>query len=293
MNADDLWQLANLIWPEKRWADTSAEKCLVEVALRVAAEAQRLDAAREKDKPNMSTNDGSFTDANGRKVRVGDHVQYRDGRNGRMVAIFQDGSGYVRFDGDPGDTDVNWKHIAKWPDQPTPAPAQQEDVLGEIAAEAGFYGPALPADFGKQADTDANAEKLARSCEFQEERDAAHNDDILAKDAEIARLNAEIAELNKQAVLSACGFNARLTAAESSLRVMSERAGDVGHGRLCSFCNEPINSYTGNATKWGLYFTDPDQLGTGKGRWHHEGCVVEKLAALDSTRPAEGSKAHE
>jgi len=57
----------------------------------------------------------SFTDANGRVVRPGDRVQHRNGRNGTMVAIFQDGSGYVRFDGDFGDTDVNWKHIAKWP----------------------------------------------------------------------------------------------------------------------------------------------------------------------------------
>lgn len=67
--------------------------------------------------PQDAERHASFTDANGRKVSSGDRVQYRDGRNGTMIAIFQDGSGYVHFDGDPGDTDVNWKHIAKWPEE--------------------------------------------------------------------------------------------------------------------------------------------------------------------------------
>lgn len=62
-------------------------------------------------------NEGTFTDANGQKVRAGDRVQYSDGRNGIMKAIFQDGSGYVRFAGDDHDTDVNWKHVAKWPEE--------------------------------------------------------------------------------------------------------------------------------------------------------------------------------
>lgn len=64
----------------------------------------------------MSDEHAAFADANGRKVCAGDRVQYFDGREGTVIMIFQDGSCYVRFDGEPGDTEVKWRLLAKFPE---------------------------------------------------------------------------------------------------------------------------------------------------------------------------------
>lgn len=66
----------------------------------------------------MSLDDNArFTDGNGALVGPSDRVQYRFGGSGVVQVIFQDGSAYVAFDGEPGDRLVNWKHLAKEPGQ--------------------------------------------------------------------------------------------------------------------------------------------------------------------------------
>ncbi len=47
----------------------------------------------------------------------------------------------------------------------------------------------------------------------------------------------------------------------------------------CSYCNEAVEPLSASPLKWPLYFPDPDQYGTGKGRNHHVGCLAEKLKA--------------
>jgi hypothetical protein len=53
-----------------------------------------------------------------------------------------------------------------------------------------------------------------------------------------------------------------------------------GHEQPCSYCQEPCDNFSAMPSRWSLYFPDPDQMGTGLGRYHHMGCVVERMAAL-------------
>ena len=51
--------------------------------------------------------------------------------------------------------------------------------------------------------------------------------------------------------------------------------------RPCGYCGKLCDPVAGNPSLWPLYFPDPDQFGTGEGRDHHVGCVIEKIQAGD------------
>jgi hypothetical protein len=48
-----------------------------------------------------------------------------------------------------------------------------------------------------------------------------------------------------------------------------------GHGKPCYYCGEPCNSLAGNPNLWPLAFCHRDE--PGKVKWHHTGCVTERL----------------
>jgi hypothetical protein len=48
-----------------------------------------------------------------------------------------------------------------------------------------------------------------------------------------------------------------------------------GHDEPCAFCGKPCSSLAGDPSQWPLGFAHPD--GTGVCKWHHVGCVVERL----------------
>jgi signal peptidase I len=54
-----------------------------------------------------------FTDANGRAVKEGDEVEYRDGRRGVLTYCGHDGAAWVKFA--TGDEDVNWRNLCAVP----------------------------------------------------------------------------------------------------------------------------------------------------------------------------------
>lgn len=53
-----------------------------------------------------------FTDANGRSVKGGDRIEFRDGRRGTMDEAMQDGEAFVTWDDGTHET-INWKHCCK------------------------------------------------------------------------------------------------------------------------------------------------------------------------------------
>ena len=48
-----------------------------------------------------------------------------------------------------------------------------------------------------------------------------------------------------------------------------------GEDEPCAFCGERCDGFAGNPSKWPIAFTHPD--GTGKIKWHHTGCVQDKV----------------
>ena len=53
-----------------------------------------------------------------------------------------------------------------------------------------------------------------------------------------------------------------------------------GHNQPCYYCKELTNSFAGSPRKWPLGFTHRD--GTGIVRWHHTGCVQDRLFKEES-----------
>lgn len=53
-----------------------------------------------------------------------------------------------------------------------------------------------------------------------------------------------------------------------------------GHGEPCYYCGERCSAVAGNPNKWPLYLCHPEEPGIVK--WHHVGCVSERLQQLAS-----------
>lgn len=52
-----------------------------------------------------------------------------------------------------------------------------------------------------------------------------------------------------------------------------------GHGKPCYYCGDPCNDLSGNPSEWAIPLCHPDEPGIVK--WHHIGCVGNRLARLD------------
>lgn len=63
------------------------------------------------------------------------------------------------------------------------------------------------------------------------------------------------------------------------MRRSSFRRGKVnaakGHDEPCAFCGKPCNGYAGDPGQWPVPLCHPD--GTGKVKWHHERCVMDRI----------------
>ena len=61
-----------------------------------------------------------------------------------------------------------------------------------------------------------------------------------------------------------------------------------GHNELCYYCKEPCNSLAGNPGKWPIALSHPDEPGVVK--WHHTGCISERLIRLEKYEKIEAQK---
>ena len=61
-----------------------------------------------------------------------------------------------------------------------------------------------------------------------------------------------------------------------------------GHGEPCYYCGKACISISGNPAKWPIPLCHPDEPGVVK--FHHVGCVSERLEQLASTRALKKSK---
>ena len=52
-----------------------------------------------------------------------------------------------------------------------------------------------------------------------------------------------------------------------------------GHGQPCYYCSEPCNAVAGNPEKWPIPLCHPEE--PGKVKWHHVGCVSERLREVE------------
>ena len=57
--------------------------------------------------------------------------------------------------------------------------------------------------------------------------------------------------------------------------IMGASKPDQGHGEACYYCHKACNSYAGNPSEWPVGLCHPDE--PGKLKWHHTGCVSERL----------------
>jgi hypothetical protein len=64
----------------------------------------------------------------------------------------------------------------------------------------------------------------------------------------------------------------------------AQGAAPEGHDEPCAFCGKPCSSLAGDPSQWPLGFAHPD--GTGVCKWHHVGCVVERLFPAQGAAPA-------
>jgi len=55
-----------------------------------------------------------------------------------------------------------------------------------------------------------------------------------------------------------------------------------GHHEPCYYCGEPCNSLAASPSKWPIPLSHADE--PGKVKWHHTGCVSERLIKLEKTR---------
>jgi hypothetical protein len=55
-----------------------------------------------------------------------------------------------------------------------------------------------------------------------------------------------------------------------------------GHGKPCHYCGKPCSSVSGSPSLWPVALCRPDNPGVV--RWHHTGCVSERLMALDAAQ---------
>lgn len=55
-----------------------------------------------------------------------------------------------------------------------------------------------------------------------------------------------------------------------------------GHDELCYYCGEPCDSLAGFPSKWPVALCHSDEPGVVK--WHHVGCVSERLTKLEKTQ---------
>lgn len=57
-----------------------------------------------------------------------------------------------------------------------------------------------------------------------------------------------------------------------------------GHEQLCYYCGKPCNSLHGNPSLWPIPLCHPNEPGVVK--WHHIGCVSERLEQGDLLKQA-------
>jgi len=62
-----------------------------------------------------------------------------------------------------------------------------------------------------------------------------------------------------------------------------------GHNKPCYYCGEPCNSLAGNPGKWPVALCHADEPGVVK--WHHGGCVSERLVRLERIESSDVARA--
>lgn len=60
-----------------------------------------------------------------------------------------------------------------------------------------------------------------------------------------------------------------------------------GHGEPCYYCGKPCNSYAGNPREWPVALCHSDD--PGKVKWHHAGCISERLNLLEILKTGEST----
>jgi hypothetical protein len=62
--------------------------------------------------------------------------------------------------------------------------------------------------------------------------------------------------------------------------VVTQKVAMDGKGELCYYCGKPCCPQSANPSRWPIALSHPSEPGVVK--WHHEGCVSERLIALES-----------
>jgi hypothetical protein len=83
------------------------------------------------------------------------------------------------------------------------------------------------------------------------------------------------------------GCRARVIALEAELADMTKQRDTllvptIGHRKPCYYCNEPCNDLAGNPSRWSIPLCHADD--PGRVKYHHVGCVSERLAQRDEAR---------
>ena len=55
-----------------------------------------------------------------------------------------------------------------------------------------------------------------------------------------------------------------------------------GHGKACHYCGKACNCLAADPGMWPVALAHPDEPGVVK--WHHGGCISERLALLDASK---------
>jgi hypothetical protein len=55
-----------------------------------------------------------------------------------------------------------------------------------------------------------------------------------------------------------------------------------GHRKLCYYCNKECNSFAGDPAQWPIGFLHKEE--PGKLKWHHSGCVTDRLNYLEKLK---------
>ena len=106
---------------------------------------------------------------------------------------------------------------------------------------------------------------------------------ILHTEVSCSNVYAEI--MAKDAWACRC-FREKKLNLEIQVKILSEEVGMLrkrpsnrlfadGQERQCYYCNEPCDSFSGNPSRWPIPLCHADD--PGRVKWHHIGCVSERL----------------
>lgn len=93
-------------------------------------------------------------------------------------------------------------------------------------------------------------------------------------------------KITDQRYLESCTLERETIALRAELEAVRGQAPMSGHEAACYYCGKPCNSLAANPGQWPIPLCHEDE--PGKVKWHHTGCVSERLKARSAERSQGG-----